>query len=125
MQITDKSSLGTFIQRKKLGSGKTTELKHNDLIGIGENAFEAFKFTFVDESGAHDSMTMKTPKTSKKSASADSDETIFGVRFGRNTSDTSYGSLFSKTPSKKTQRSESDDPMQILDEKRTKHKKIC
>ena len=68
-------------------------------------------------------MTMKTPKVSKKSASADSDETIFGVRYGRNTSDTSYGSLFSKTPSQKTQRSESDDSMQILDEKRTKHKK--
>ena len=68
-------------------------------------------------------MTMKTPKVSKKSASADSDETIFWVRYGRNTSDTSCGSLFSKTPSQKTQRSESDDSMQILDEKRTKHKK--
>ena len=33
------------------------------------------------------------------------------------------GSLFSKTPGKKTQQSESDDSMQILDEKQTKHKK--
>ena len=32
-------------------------------------------------------------------------------------------SLFSKTPGKKAQQSESDDSMQILDEKQTKHKK--
>ena len=67
-------------------------------------------------------MTMETPKTTKKSTQ--SEETIFGVKFGLN--NTSYGSLFSRslshTPSKKTQRSESDDSIN-LDEKKTRQKK--
>ena len=97
-------------------------MKHNDIISVGSEEFECFCFKIASESGAHESMTMETPKTTKKSTQ--SDETIFGVKFGLN--NTSYGSLFSRslsrTPSKKTQRSESDDSIN-LDEKKTRQKK--
>ena len=121
VEITDHSSTGTFIQKRKLGINQTTDLKHNDIISVGSEEFECFCFKIASESGAHESMTIETPKTTKKSTQ--SDETIFGVKFGLN--NTSYGSLFSRslsrTPSKKTQRSESDDSIN-LDEKKTRQK---
>ena len=116
--ITNNSQCGTFIQKKKLGLGQTKELQQDDVIAIGDEDFEAFIFTKA--TGVDDSMKIPTPKASRKTAESDFCESSLNFS-GFDNEKSSLGSIFSRTPSKKTQRSDVDEPS--LDGKRTRNKK--